>query len=168
LLPLQLNLHELSNNRRAHYLFSLIDRAPPNPSSDINSSSTHRRAFLQQLVTGVSFVAALVPFSSVPALAASTTDAVEVTDKIFIDIKGLGGPSEGGTHQRLVIGLFGKEAPDPVAKLKQLVSSQGLPVGCFRRNNFKPIRFTTLASSRKTKGSNMRIHPFGVLSRMSV
>lgn len=57
--------------------------------------------------------------------------AAEVTDKIFIDVKGLPvAEGEPATTKRIVIGLFGKEAPESVGKLKALVSDTGLPAPC--------------------------------------
>jgi cyclophilin family peptidyl-prolyl cis-trans isomerase len=56
----------------------------------------------------------------------------EVTDKVYIDVKGLPpiqGAAPGGTR-RIVIGLFGKEAPDSVGKLIKLMSNEGLPAAC--------------------------------------
>jgi cyclophilin family peptidyl-prolyl cis-trans isomerase len=75
-------------------------------------------------------VTALTPS---PSFAAATDDiAAEVTDKIYIEIKGIptadGSPSVG--TQRIVIGLFGKEAPESTKKLKQLMSNEGLPAPC--------------------------------------
>lgn len=65
-----------------------------------------------------------------PAYAADSTLA-EVTDKIFLEIMGLPAPEgETPTTKRIVIGLFGKEAPQSVDKLKKLVSDEGLPAPC--------------------------------------
>lgn len=57
----------------------------------------------------------------------STADAT-ITDKIFIEFKGLSPPSSDGqsnTNDRIVIGLFGNDAPQPVSILKQLVTKDG-------------------------------------------
>jgi cyclophilin family peptidyl-prolyl cis-trans isomerase len=57
--------------------------------------------------------------------------ASDVTDKFFIDVKGLPSPEgEGFTTKRIVIGLFGKAAPQSTEKLKKLVSDEGLPAAC--------------------------------------
>ena len=64
------------------------------------------------------------------ASAASTV--AEVTDKVYVDIKGLPpleGAPPGGTR-RIVIGLFAKEAPSSVGKLVKLMSNEGLPAVC--------------------------------------
>lgn len=71
-------------------------------------------------------VTSLVQLMGLPVVADDT--AATVTDKIAIDVKGLGGPSSTET-KRIVIGLFGNEAPSSVAKLKQLAST-GLPAAC--------------------------------------
>ena len=63
----------------------------------------------------------------------SNTIASTVTDKVFVEIKGLPGPDgsapTGGT-QRIVIGLFGKDSPQSVDKLKRLFGPAGLPATC--------------------------------------
>ena len=61
--------------------------------------------------------------------AKSTADAT-ITDKIFIEFKGLSPPSsssdgQSNTNDRIVIGLFGNDAPQPVSILKQLVTKDG-------------------------------------------
>ncbi|KAL7554227.1 hypothetical protein ACHAWF_017640 [Thalassiosira exigua] len=59
----------------------------------------------------------------------STADAA-VTDKIFIDLKGVpGGPAD-GSPDRITIGLFGNDAPQPVSILKRLVTKEGYPSQC--------------------------------------
>lgn len=52
----------------------------------------------------------------------------EITDKIFIEFKGLGGGPD--SSNRIVIGLFGKDAPQPVSVLKQLVTKGGYKSKC--------------------------------------
>jgi cyclophilin family peptidyl-prolyl cis-trans isomerase len=71
------------------------------------------------------------------AAAASSTDEAEVTDRIFVEIKGLTSSSSSSSSspsstepRRIVIGLFGKAAPHTVSKLKNLVTSQGLATPC--------------------------------------
>jgi len=91
-------------------------------------SSLDRRYLFQQLIAYPAVVTAGLIAS--PALAAtSSTESASVTDKIFVEIKGLGGPSSTET-KRIVIGLFGKDAPACTEKLKMLTSSQGLPASC--------------------------------------
>lgn len=84
--------------------------------------------------TGLATASALVTVTALtpsPSLAADDI-AAEVTDKIYMEIKGIpttdGSPSVG--TQRIVIGLFGKEAPESTKKLKQLMSNEGLPAPC--------------------------------------
>lgn len=70
---------------------------------------------------------------SQPANAASksTADAT-ITDKIFIEFKGI--PGEEGaasyTNDRIVIGLFGNDAKQPVSILKQIVTKDGYKSKC--------------------------------------
>lgn len=63
--------------------------------------------------------------------ARSTADAA-VTDKIFVEFKGLSPPSADGSGapDRIVVGLFGKDAPQPVSVLKQLVTRGGYKSKC--------------------------------------
>eukprot|EP00980_Cylindrotheca_fusiformis_P007450 scaffold1537_cov108-Cylindrotheca_fusiformis.AAC.9 len=76
----------------------------------------------------------LVPSSVLAAPANQDDLAGTVTDKVFVEIKGL--PSAGSaedpapaTTQRIVIGLFGQDAPKSVEKLK-LLMGPGLPAVC--------------------------------------
>jgi cyclophilin family peptidyl-prolyl cis-trans isomerase len=84
--------------------------------------------------TGLATASALATVTaSAPSPSFATDDiAAEVTDKIYMEIKGIptadGSPSVG--TQRIVIGLFGKEAPESTKKLKQLMSDGGLPASC--------------------------------------
>ena len=68
-----------------------------------------------------------------PAFAASTTADAKVTDRVYVDLKGLVDPGEDpvyATPKRVVIGLFGEDAPQAVGILKKLVSKEGLPADC--------------------------------------
>jgi cyclophilin family peptidyl-prolyl cis-trans isomerase len=95
-----------------------------------NDLSTRREWWTTGLATASALVtaAALTPSPSF----AVDDSAAEVTDKIYMEIKGIptadGSPSVG--TQRIVIGLFGKEAPESTKKLKQLMSKEGLPAPC--------------------------------------
>ncbi|KAL3792398.1 hypothetical protein ACHAWO_000979 [Cyclotella atomus] len=84
-----------------------------------NSAATRRDFF-------ASIAAASILTASSPSRAAPTTDAA-ITDKIFIEFKGL---SASGEKDRIVIGLFGNDAPQPVSILKQLVSKEGYKSKC--------------------------------------
>lgn len=58
----------------------------------------------------------------------------QVTDKVFVDVSGLSATAsaETGKTQRIVLGLFGKDAPASVKRLKLLhdVSGKGLEAPC--------------------------------------
>lgn len=60
-----------------------------------------------------------------PSQAADSVSSAEITDRIYINVKGIA-----DEPQRVVIGLFGKEAPSSVAKLKKLVTREGLLAPC--------------------------------------
>jgi len=65
---------------------------------------------------------------SASALASSVGDNSlgEVTDKVFVDVSGLSASAsaETGSTQRIVLGLFGKDAPSSVQKLKLLFDTR--------------------------------------------
>lgn len=96
-----------------------------------------RRGFLTSataaaLAAAVSSQAVVPASPAIAATGASTADA-KVTDRVYIDVKGLVDPGEDPVYaspKRLVIGLFGEDAPQAVGILKQLVSKQGLPADC--------------------------------------
>ena len=83
------------------------------------SHAPTRRDFLASSIATASILT-----SSSPARAASTNDAA-ITDKVFIEFKGITTDKE-----RIVIGLFGNDAPQPVSILKQLVSKEGYKTKC--------------------------------------
>lgn len=65
---------------------------------------------------------------------ASESNLGEITDKVFVDVSGLSASAsaETGKTQRIVLGLFGKDAPSSVQRLKLLhaTSGAGLPAPC--------------------------------------
>lgn len=90
-----------------------------------------RRQWLKNGATAAAVVTGSILISPIEAALAAPTLA-EVTDKVYVDIKGLP-PTEGvpaGGTRRIVIGLFGKEAPNSVGKLVKLMSNEGLPATC--------------------------------------
>eukprot|EP00586_Coscinodiscus_wailesii_P021310 CAMPEP_0172503212 /NCGR_PEP_ID=MMETSP1066-20121228/167293_1 /TAXON_ID=671091 /ORGANISM="Coscinodiscus wailesii, Strain CCMP2513" /LENGTH=206 /DNA_ID=CAMNT_0013278853 /DNA_START=136 /DNA_END=752 /DNA_ORIENTATION=+ len=61
----------------------------------------------------------------------TATQDAKITDKIYIDIKGVSSETTTTTSSsRITIGLFGDDAPQPVSVLKQLVSPSGYPAKC--------------------------------------
>ena len=98
-------------------------------SSDVSSTTDSRRSvLLKSGSAAATLLATTLGVAPLPALAATTADA-QVTDRIFVEVKGLGGPS--APTQRIVIGLFGKDAPRSTQMLKQLVNSkEGLVAPC--------------------------------------
>jgi cyclophilin family peptidyl-prolyl cis-trans isomerase len=84
-----------------------------------------RRSWLFQ---SASAATALVgAFSIHPSSAkAADTSSAQVTDRIFVEVKGLG-----PEPKRIIIGLFGKDAPKSTQKLKSLVNTkEGLAAPC--------------------------------------
>ncbi|KAG7367262.1 cyclophilin type peptidyl-prolyl cis-trans isomerase [Nitzschia inconspicua] len=107
-------------------------RTNSSPLSDKTALHMERREWLRNGMSAAGLVvySMMEPVPSASAL--STASAAEVTSKVYVDIKGLptteGTPSTG--TQRIVIGLFGKDAPNSVEKLVKLMSPQGLPALC--------------------------------------
>ena len=91
-----------------------------------------RREWLQKSLAFGSVIVTASFTTATPAVAASIPDpASTITDKVFVEVKGL--PAVDGstpTTQRIVIGLFGKDAPKSVDKLKLLMGPTGLPAVC--------------------------------------
>lgn len=93
-----------------------------------------RRSWLSRVPHNLGVITAataLAASGAFPAHAASD-DIGEVTDKVFVDISGLSSSAsaELGQTQRIVLGLFGKDAPESVQKLQRLHSSAGLVGPC--------------------------------------
>jgi cyclophilin family peptidyl-prolyl cis-trans isomerase len=98
-----------------------------------------RRAWLQKGVATASGIVMACTLAPLPSLAdslsssSSSSAAAQVTDKVYMEIKGLPGPDgsvQTGELKRVVIGLFGSEAPQSVDKIKKLMSAKGLPAPC--------------------------------------
>jgi cyclophilin family peptidyl-prolyl cis-trans isomerase len=121
----------------------LTARAANDDDGKADAAST-RRGFLASSLAATALV--LVPSSArasdggatttttatATATTKSTADAV-ITDRIFVEFKGLSSPSSPGDDvpvDRIVIGLFGDDSPQPVSVLKKLVTKEGYPSKC--------------------------------------
>lgn len=114
--------------RKSSILTSLAssDKVVPGTVARVPDTVAYNRRDTLRNVALVASSVFLLP--SEPSSAAETTSSTaEITDKIFINIKGIPGTDE---QKRIVIGLFGKDAPNSVTKLKDLVTRQGLPAPC--------------------------------------
>lgn len=102
------------------------------PDNYFGNEEVSRRAWIQSSLVSVATLATLVSPQVSRAEDTSTSAlASEVTEKIYLDIKGLpAAEGEVPTTKRIVIGLFGKDAPQSADKLKKLVSDGGLPATC--------------------------------------
>jgi len=93
-----------------------------------------RRDFLASVTAAaLATVSSLLVAPASPAFAASATADAKVTDRVYVDVKGVVDPGEDpvyATPKRLVIGLFGEDSPQAVGILKKLVSKEGLPADC--------------------------------------
>jgi cyclophilin family peptidyl-prolyl cis-trans isomerase len=104
--------------------------------NDVGSShpeNVSRRSWFQNSLALASSIVVVTTTTAPQLASAAEAPAAEVTDKIFLEIKGLpGGAADNNgatTTKRIVIGLFGKQAPRSVDNLKKLVSN-GLPAAC--------------------------------------
>ena len=96
-----------------------------------DGSLSRRDCFEKALHMGSLTVATSLLFPNIASAETPPNVAATVTDKVFVEVKGL--PTADGSTpstQRIVIGLFGKESPQSVEKLKQLMGSSGLPATC--------------------------------------
>uniref|UniRef100_A0A7S0XQQ4 PPIase cyclophilin-type domain-containing protein n=1 Tax=Pseudo-nitzschia delicatissima TaxID=44447 RepID=A0A7S0XQQ4_9STRA len=103
------------------------------------SEQLSRRDWLSIAPQALAIVAATTTNGSIMAgspemASASESGLGEVTDKVFVDVSGLSASAsaETGKTQRIVLGLFGKDAPSSVKQLKLLhgTSGPGLPAPC--------------------------------------
>lgn len=90
----------------------------------ISRRSLFKSCLVVPIVAGANALSSPTPAQAVDL---STSATADITDRIYITIKGL---PNAAAAKRIVIGLFGKDAPNSVAQLKQLVSKQGLPAPC--------------------------------------
>ena len=92
---------------------------------------TTRRNFFESIILSSSILMTTTLVAN--AGDTSTADAATITDKIFIEFKGIP-PADpgvsGGDPDRITIGLFGNDAPQPVSILKQLVTKDGYKSKC--------------------------------------
>ncbi len=98
-----------------------------NNDHDSESPTVHdRRKFFGSLLA-----ASTILTSSAAIAADGASDAV-VTDKIYVEFKGIASTAADAapTKDRIVIGLFGNESPQPVSVLKQLVTKEGYRSKC--------------------------------------
>jgi len=119
-----------------------------NAAQDLSSSSkrsdqnqhermTRRDALRFQQESMLSFLVGSSLLNA-PASAVAAEDSLppspppQITDKIFLNIKGLPSPPDQPQQPpaRIVIGLYGKDAPNSVKKLKQVVTREGLQANC--------------------------------------
>ena len=110
-------------SRKRHVEFSL--RLQSNSNED--RSYLSRRDYFETVINiGSVIVGTSILNPSISTAAADNNKGIAstVTDKVFVEIKGLPGPDgsapTGGT-QRIMIGLFGKDSPQSVDKLKKTV-----------------------------------------------
>jgi len=104
-----------------------------------NTNNPTRRNFFASMASST-LMTTLVSSSLIPILPAHADDAegstkstadATITDKIFIEFKGLSAPGDDNDNpDRITIGLFGNDAPQPVSILKQVVTKEGYKSKC--------------------------------------
>jgi len=80
-----------------------------------------------------SLLAASTILTSSAAIAADGASDAVITDKIYVEFKGIANTNAADaapTKDRIVIGLFGNDSPQPVSVLKQLVTKEGYRSKC--------------------------------------
>lgn len=122
----------------------------------ISDNSPTRRNFVTSLASTPLLATLLAPsslFLPQSAYAAEptrSTSEATITDKVFIEFKGI--PSADGSSssgdQRIVIGLFGNDAPQPVSILKQLVTKEGYKSKCKPLDNSRLLQKEQLEANK--------------------
>lgn len=116
-----------SSANRAAWAFSHPQSIVEQP-----STSRSRREFFGKIIAASSVLATSKVVTADESNVKSISDAV-ITDKIFIEFKGIPsnvGDNAAASKDRIVIGLFGQDAPQPVTILKQLVTKDGYKSKC--------------------------------------
>lgn len=117
---------------------------------DVKRNPTRRNFFAKMttstLITSIIGSSLIMPDAHAEGTTKSTSDAT-ITDKIYIEFKGLSGPSE--PNDRIVIGLFGNDAPQPVSILKELVTKEGYKSKC------KPLDTTRVLQKEQLEANKV-------------
>ena len=97
----------------------------------LHEQMTRRDAFARKTSVLSLIVGASSLLTGVCPAFATEESSTQITDKIFLSIKGIPSPADQpATSARIVIGLYGNAAPNSVKKIKQLVTREGLPATC--------------------------------------
>ncbi|KAL7542143.1 hypothetical protein ACHAXR_011567 [Thalassiosira sp. AJA248-18] len=114
-----------------------MEKGEHTTSLENNNSSPTRRNFFASVASSTlmtTLVSASFPILPVHAAGEKSTGDATITDKIFIEFKGIPGGDEGSStgisNDRITIALFGNDAPQPVSILKQLVTTEGYKSKC--------------------------------------
>mmetsp|Transcript_13528 Transcript_13528/g.29410 ORF Transcript_13528/g.29410 Transcript_13528/m.29410 type:complete len:341 (-) Transcript_13528:200-1222(-) len=138
LAPLPLTTHHARSNSRLslHIMEKEDEQAFLDNNSNINQNT--RRNFFASMASSTlmaTLISASVPVMPARAEGTKSTADANITDEIFIEFKGLSNPgdgssSSGNSNDRITIGLFGNDAPQPVSILKQVVTKEGYKSKC--------------------------------------
>jgi len=128
-LPQRQKRHSFFNTQR-HRLSLNLEKGDGQLFS-LGDKSALRRDFVASMFASSSLInIATGSFSaSAEELSTKSTSEAKITDEIFIEFKGLSSPSDGNVD-RITIGLFGNDAPQPVSVLKQVVTKEGYKSKC--------------------------------------
>jgi cyclophilin family peptidyl-prolyl cis-trans isomerase len=117
------------------------------PSDIVETPSKSFVSDRRDWLTKISLAAFSLTLHPIPSLALEEEDnssSYEVTDRIYLNIKS----STETEPRRLVIGLYGRDAPKSTKMLKQLVSSDGLLAPCKPRDTSRVFEKEQLEANR--------------------
>ena len=101
-----------------------------NIKQDLSMGVPTRRHVLSSAVLLLPLVTTSLPSTAFGNGLSATSLGAQVTDKVYFTVQGLPSQTDTTISSRIVIGLFGKDAPKCVGQMKQLFSKQGLPRPC--------------------------------------
>lgn len=127
--------------------FNILGGGRSHPKLELSECVHTRREVFRKILAS----SAILTSSSAVA-----ADGPIITDKIYIDFKGVPNNNNDAsdaasptTKDRIVIGLFGNDAPQPVSILKQLVSKEGY------RSKCKPLDTTRLLQKEQLEANKV-------------
>ena len=125
-----------------------LEKTTEEESSSYLNDDEHKNRSRRNFIATVASSAIIITSSVLPSAAvnAVTSDAA-ITDKIYIEFKGLGGPSD--PNDRIVIGLFGNDAPQPVSILTKEVQRDGYKSKC------KPLDTTRVLQKEQLEANKV-------------
>lgn len=141
------NVNKVKVNNLSLFKNNLEKTTEEESSSYLNDEENKNRSRRNFIATVASSAIIITSYVLPSAANAVTTSDAAITDKIYIEFKGLGGPSD--PNDRIVIGLFGNDAPQPVLILKQIVTRDGYKSKC------KPLDTTRVLQKEQLEANKV-------------